>query len=86
MPAMTNRRRALAVSTAAVAATAGLLVASTGASALAFSPTALTAPAKKAPAKAAVPIENNMYMPATLTVKPLPADRRLSATGRSAGR
>lgn len=69
MPASTNRRRALAVSTAAVAATAGLLVASTGASAFAFSPTALAGPAAKAPAKAAVPIENNMFMPASLTVK-----------------
>ena len=69
MSPMTNRRRALAVSSAAVAATAGLLITSTGASALAFSPNAVTAPAKKAPTKEAVPIKDNAYTPQTLTVK-----------------
>jgi plastocyanin len=71
MRTSTNRRRAFAVSSAALAAAAGMLVTSTAASAAAFglNPAAATAPIKKAPTKAAVPIKDNAYMPQTLTVK-----------------
>jgi plastocyanin len=71
MPTCTTRRRTLAVSSAALAATAGLLLTSTAAGAATFglNPSAASAPAKKAPMKAAVPIKDNAYTPQTLTVK-----------------